>query len=131
VILGGELVFAPFGLEMFGPLMPIYTLACATLILACLAPGPAAALLGLRPVAYVGRLSYSLHLWHVPILIAFGIIGSARSPGGTPSISVLAVLCSLLAAAVSYHLVRATLLRHRRRQTGPRPTTTTPALAQA
>jgi peptidoglycan/LPS O-acetylase OafA/YrhL len=57
-----------------------------------------------RPLALVGVASYSLYLWHLPIVEAL-----------TPGAVLVSVPLSLLAALVSYRLVEAPFLRLRRR----------------
>ena len=57
-----------------------------------------------RPLALVGVASYSLYLWHLPIIEAL-----------TPGAVLVSVPLSLLAALVSYRLVEAPFLRLRRR----------------
>jgi len=74
------------------------------LVIAC---GPAAgaagpiALLGARPMVWIGALSYSLYLWHWPLLV----VATARwgELSGLESLAVLAV--ATLAAWLAYRLV--------------------------
>jgi peptidoglycan/LPS O-acetylase OafA/YrhL len=61
---------------------------------------PAARLLTLRPVIYVGRISYSLYLWHWPI-IALGPIVLAT----TWRSSLVYVVATAIAAVISFHWV--------------------------
>jgi peptidoglycan/LPS O-acetylase OafA/YrhL len=72
----------------------------AGLLLAADGRSLAARLLMLPPVVYLGRISYSLYLWHWPI-IALGPIVLATAWRS----SVLYVLATGLAAALSYHWV--------------------------
>jgi len=61
---------------------------------------PAARLLMLPPVIYIGKISYSLYLWHWPI-IALGPIVLATSWRS----SALYVVATAIAAIISFHLV--------------------------
>lgn len=58
-------------------------------------------LLGLAPVQYIGRLSYSWYLWHWPFLV----LGQELRRSSTPATRVGLVAASLVAAAVTHHLV--------------------------
>lgn len=60
----------------------------------------AARLLTLPPVVYIGRISYSLYLWHWPIIALGPIVLTAAWRS-----SVLYLLVAALAAALSYHWV--------------------------
>jgi hypothetical protein len=60
----------------------------------------AARLLTLRPVVYIGRISYSLYLWHWPV-IALGPIVLAT----TWRSSVIYVIAMAVAAVVSFHWI--------------------------
>ncbi|HEY5106594.1 MAG TPA: acyltransferase family protein [Caulobacteraceae bacterium] len=67
---------------------------CALLIYA---PTPA---LGVKPLAYIGRLSYALYLWHWPILS----LARYWSPAPLSTLETIAALsASFLLAAASYH----------------------------
>jgi len=59
-------------------------------------------LLSLKPLTYIGRISYSLYLWHWPIIVFLkyenGLQLSTR-------LTVIALATSFLAAAVSYHWI--------------------------
>jgi len=90
-----------------------------------LRPGPVVRALEWRPLALIGVASYSLYMWHVPILdhlneiSAFHGSFSAQVLVGTP-------LC-LLAAFVSYRLIEAPFLRLRRRWERPAASAAPPA----
>lgn len=53
------------------------------------------------PIRYVGRISYSLYLWHAPILV----FGAALFPGGGFVRGLVCVVISLVVAAASYRII--------------------------
>ncbi|WP_236783380.1 acyltransferase family protein [Arthrobacter dokdonensis] len=61
-----------------------------------------AACLGLRPVTYLGDISYSLYLWHWPVIV-FYLEVRGRTPGPLGSAGI--VVLSLLLASLSYHQI--------------------------
>ena len=63
-------------------------------------------LLGSPPARYVGALSYSLYLWHWPVLLVAGALVTS----GSPLFSVAVVAASLLLAAASYHCIEQPVL---------------------
>jgi peptidoglycan/LPS O-acetylase OafA/YrhL len=65
--------------------------------------------LSTAPTVFLGRISYSLYLWHVPIFVAFGIFGAGVSLMAIPAIAL-----SVAAAVASYYLVEQPFLRHER-----------------
>lgn len=76
-----------------------------------------ARMLAWKPVRAVGLISYSLYLWHWPIITLYRLNhGMEISTGG----KVLVVALSFAAATVSYFLVEQPFLR-RHRQTRSRP----------
>jgi peptidoglycan/LPS O-acetylase OafA/YrhL len=74
--------------------------------------GPLLATLRFRPLALLGVASYSLYLWHVPLL------EFVTSAGASPELGPLAALAiplALLVAFISYRLIEEPFLRLRRR----------------
>jgi peptidoglycan/LPS O-acetylase OafA/YrhL len=81
---------------------------CVIAFLVTHSEGKLSAALSLRPLAYLGLISYGFYLWHHPILrILNGHISSSliRIP--------LALVLSIIAAALSFHLLEQPLLRWR------------------
>ena len=73
--------------------------------------------LGTRPLAYVGRISFGLYLWHVPVMLWL------KAQGLLPSSPVLALVValppSLLVAALSWRFVERPVQERARRATRP------------
>jgi peptidoglycan/LPS O-acetylase OafA/YrhL len=68
---------------------------------------PVARLLQLAPIAYLGRISYSLYLWHVPLFEAY-------IPGRASTFRILLAIAAALGAAVtSYHVIEKPFRRRR------------------
>ncbi|MDQ2852500.1 MAG: acyltransferase [Actinomycetota bacterium] len=82
----------------------LFALAAAALVLACADERASRlrAVLGWRPFAYLGRISYGLYLWHWPILLWMRRV----DPRLGTSLTVGIGICTTLAiAAASYHFV--------------------------
>jgi len=89
------------GPEVLGPIV-LAALAGTVLVRSAVTPGPVtAAVLGARPVAWLGRVSYSLYLWHE---IGYRI-AEQTAPRDTLTLDLLRVLLALGLAAASYHWV--------------------------
>jgi peptidoglycan/LPS O-acetylase OafA/YrhL len=88
--------------------LPVFNLAAAVLVLAASAPGTLASVLAVRPLVYVGVISYSLYVWHQFVRWLLG----EQHPW-------IALPFSLLVAVGSYHLIESPF-RHRR-TLSPRP----------
>ena len=74
--------------------------AAAWVLVAALEPGRLSRALSIAPLRYAGRISYSLYLWHLPILM----LGPRHVPPGWPGTAILLAV-SIVTAAASYHLV--------------------------
>ena len=87
----------------------LFCVCCAVILLRALAPlSLTARLLALAPLAWLGRISYSLYLWHFPLLVWLGW----QSVGGLRAS--VAVAISVGVAAVSYYFVEQPFLRRGR-----------------
>ena len=71
-------------------------------------------LLGLRPMVYVGRLSYSLYLYHWAVLLIAALLGYGLD-SHDPGLLAVYVIASFGLAASSYHFVEVPLLKLRKR----------------
>jgi peptidoglycan/LPS O-acetylase OafA/YrhL len=79
--------------------------------------GPLVRALGAKPLAAVGVASYSLYLWHVPLIRAL----NDHAHPGTLGLLIAGAALALAVAAVSYLVVERPFLRLRRRwDSGPR-----------
>ncbi len=84
-----------------GPLTLIPVIGTMALLAAGLGERNAiTATLGLRPFVLIGDTSYSLYLWHWPFVV-FAVLLWPHTPG----IAVIAVVASILPAAISYRWV--------------------------
>jgi peptidoglycan/LPS O-acetylase OafA/YrhL len=87
-----------------------------------------------RPLAVLGVASYSLYLWHMPIVDH--LAGSSWAPHSFLGLAAVAVPLSIATALVSYRVIEAPFLRLRRRWVGApkeptaQPGASAPALAR-
>jgi peptidoglycan/LPS O-acetylase OafA/YrhL len=74
----------------------------AALIAAVLVPGPAQRLCGLAPARFLGRISYSLYLIHVPVLLTL-----LSALHGILPVPVILLLCppAAILAGVAFHTI--------------------------
>ena len=68
----------------------------------CVAGGPIARVLSVRPMVWMGTVSYGAYLWHFPVFIE---LDSARSGLGGLGLLAARVLVTFALAAASYYLV--------------------------
>jgi peptidoglycan/LPS O-acetylase OafA/YrhL len=80
----------------------------------------AGAVLGWRPIAFVGKISYSVYLWHWPmtLLVRLGVF--PRVHNGTRSGYLLAIALSLVLGALSWRFVERPFLGGRSRASAQR-----------
>lgn len=74
-------------------------------------------LLSLRPAVFIGLISYSLYLWHWPVLVFFRHYASAAMPTLTEAVILIAL--SIAAAWLSLHLVERPVRQMRFRRWTP------------
>ncbi len=86
---------------------------------------PVTAALASRPFVWLGDRSYSLYLWHWPVLILGAAFGLADSAAGTIGLMVMAILL----AAVSYRWIELPFWKGRFSVAPPRLVTLASALA--
>lgn len=83
---------------------------------ACVLPlrqGALGRALGWRPLALLGVASYSLYIWHLPILNE--LVGASWVPDGAAGLAVVALPICIAIAALSYVVIESPFLRMRRR----------------
>ena len=123
LVLGYVVVIANLGRTLFGGPLTLFGFCAAVIIVALLDERCVLRRwLSPRPLVYLGRLSYSLYLWHLLIFTALGVaLVGANGAAGAPR-ATAAVAASLVAAALSYHFVEIPFLRRKRaRQTPDSP----------
>lgn len=78
----------------------VAAVACTAVLLANWGQSASTKFLALKPVVYVGKISYSLYLWHWPIIALGPIVLSASWRSSAVYFSV-----AFVAAIISYHVV--------------------------
>ena len=66
---------------------------------------------GALPLRLLGRISYGLYLWHLPVLLWLKAHGGADAAGGPLAFALYGLLFSLAAAVASWWLVERPALR--------------------
>lgn len=101
----------PFAGWMFeGPGMLLSSVLAGGLVVACAfdQASPMQRILGWKPIAYLGRISYGLYLWHWPVHLWLHRVG----PTWPTPVHVLAAAAStILLATISYELVERRVIR--------------------
>ncbi len=87
----------------------LYAVAVAVVITAALQPGPLQAVLSWQSLAWTGRISYGLYLWHWPVDVW---LVSSRLDVGATQLNLLRLTLTFLLATASYYLVERPI-RHR------------------
>jgi peptidoglycan/LPS O-acetylase OafA/YrhL len=100
------------------PILTAFAFAGALLII-CAALGDSAVsrALAARPLRFLGRISYSLYLWHLPVIVAFGLSPAAGGPRAA-----LAGAVAIVLAIGSHYFVERPFLRMKHRVKPPRET---------
>lgn len=97
----GPWIGAPVAADAFHPFGPLYAVLWTLILLKGLTPGVWSKVLGAAPLRYVGRVSFSIYLLHIPIMEQ--VAGATEVPAGLRGTLVLGGV--ILAATVSYHLI--------------------------
>ena len=82
----------------------VSALSAAAIILGavCVARGPIARVLSLRPLVWMGTVSYGAYLWHFPVFIE---LDAGRTGQTGPALLVLRTAATFVLAGLSYYLV--------------------------
>lgn len=86
--------------------MAIFAVAGTVLVLAFAESGPGHWLLTKQPLTWLGRASYSIYLWHWPVIVIAEVLGWASN-------KVLLCIPALLLATLSYYFVEQPCRRNR------------------
>ncbi|SER40257.1 acyltransferase family protein [Corynebacterium cystitidis] len=107
-------IVVPTSLAFPGP-VALLPLVGAVLVITSAGDHPISRVLSSRPATWLGRIAYSLYLWHWPMLI----ITTAMTGHETPPVwlGTLVVAASLLLAHVTHRWVEEPLKQHRKRPT--------------
>jgi peptidoglycan/LPS O-acetylase OafA/YrhL len=89
-------------------------LATVVIIARCLTTQRPWAVLERRPLVPIGRISYGLYLWHLPI---YGFVFKYGAALPRAAQSVAAVLLSFAVASLSFRFIEQPFLRLKRRRT--------------
>lgn len=97
-----------------GVISPLIVLACGIVVGGVVVGGGSwTRVLALAPIVWLGRISYSLYLWHLPVYVAIDYTAWGQEQRFWAGVTKLAIAISL--AAASFHFVEQPLLRRARR----------------
>lgn len=100
----------------------------AALLIAYGTEGPTAKLLSLSPVVWIGTISYSLYLWHWPIIVLYSVaVGHVKSAWQIMAL----IAASVIAGAASYYIVEQPVMHKLRQRHAKRIVLTSGALIVA
>ncbi len=112
VVAAGVWALITWDFDLAVPLTAVASFLTVGAVVLRLRDGPLVRLLDLRPLALVGVASYSLYIWHVPIIEALN--GRSVISGSFPRLLVPSLVASLAVAAISYAVIERPALRLRR-----------------
>ena len=116
------LILFDVGRHLYEGGLVIFGAAAALFILRALDPSTLEArVLSVPPLVALGRISYPLYLWHVPVLVGLGVIVPGRLAAGGLARQLVGVVLAIVLAMLSYRFVEKPFLRRKRRL---RPTAT-------
>lgn len=111
------LLFTPW---MYFPMLSFgftfYAMLCAVLIVAAISSrGVASRILSAAPLQYVGRRSYGLYLYHMPVFLAFERYRTDEEPATLAMFTVLRVAATFAIAEISWRTIEAWAARYKSR----------------
>ena len=106
-----------------GGLVLVAVLSCGAILAAVHSEGPIGRALGLRPLVVLGMLSYSIYLWHIPVI---AVLSPQRTGWTGPSLTFLRLGAIGVLSAASYRLLEQPV-----RRTGIAPRRLVPAFGAA
>lgn len=101
MIAGAALLIS--GNDPFPGWRAVFPVAGAALVIGADSVGPAARLLSMPALVYIGRISYSLYLWHWPVFVF--LRHGLADPELPPWVALSGILIAFLLAAMSYRFV--------------------------
>jgi len=111
------LLFTPwmnFAMLSFG--FTLFAMLCAVLIVATLSTrGPVNRILSSAPLQYVGRRSYGLYLYHMPVFLALERFRVEDDPASMALVTLLRVVATFAVAEISYRTIEAWAARYKSR----------------
>jgi peptidoglycan/LPS O-acetylase OafA/YrhL len=110
------LIFMNLGRDLYRGPLTLFGVCAALLMIRAVDPrSPLRRVLASPPLVFLGRISYSLYLWHLPVLAALGVDTNDVFAHGSVDRKVLGVAAAIALATASYYVVELPFLRRKRR----------------
>jgi len=93
----------------------IFTNLLCLSIVALAAKNPNQPLLSSKILRWIGRRSYGMYLYHLPIFLALGILIREHSPVNHLLVTALRCAATIVVAAISYRFIERPVLRYKKR----------------
>jgi len=92
--------------------LPAYSLLSAIVVAGCIRPGPLRRWLSVRPLQWLGRISYGVYLYHWPL---YQWLSPRRTQLSAAPLFAVRIAASLAAAVLSYYLLEQPIMHAGRR----------------